>query len=310
MKNNEFRTPLLQSAAVLGGVLILATIAASSGSGNEGGGFFAVLAGIGNTILFVIGLAFGLSFSIALLVGIFLAAVGMVSPDQAGQMYSYLKKNFALSLLTCNTSGSCCDSNGPGNWISVEEYDRMKEEITALQKNNAFLVNTMSKLQSDKDLLKNNLEDLSGENASHKTQIEELHLVVEKLQYSENEIKNLLTDLTNQVQAGDNQDLTLQVDKLKFFQTETREKIDNLSTRLDALELSLKQSPTSGIFSYIEKDEDQSLFIKMVEEAIVQELTYAQIDEYLSSKLPEELDKIIKDHPSLTRNYIRNLRRD
>ncbi|EKD38329.1 MAG: hypothetical protein ACD_75C00773G0008 [uncultured bacterium] len=96
MKKTEFRTPLLQSAAVLGGVIFLAIIAASSGSSSEGGGFFAILAGIGNTILFIIGLAVGLSLSIALLVGIFLAAVAMVSPEQASQMYSDLKKNFSL----------------------------------------------------------------------------------------------------------------------------------------------------------------------------------------------------------------------
>ena len=39
-------------------------------------------------------------------------------------------------------------------------------------------------------------------------------------------------------------------------------------------------------------------------------MTYAQIDEHLTKTVPPELDKIIKDHPALTKNYIRNLRRD
>lgn len=294
MKNTEFRTPLLQSAAVLGGVILLAIVAASSGSGNEGGGIFAILSGIGNTILFIIGLAVGLSLSIALLVGIFLAAVAMVSPEQASQMYSNLKKNFSLSLLTCKDTWSCCANNGPGVWISEEEYNRMKQEITELQDNNA--------------LFRGNLNNLSGENVNHKSKIEELRLVVENLQKSENEIKNLLSDLTDKVQTGVDRDIIKQIDKLEVLQTESKKEIDHLNDRLATIELALKQTSTSGIFSYIEKDEDQALFIKTVEDAIAQDLTYAQIDDYLSTRLPVELDKIIKDHPSLTRNYIKNLR--
>ena len=50
--------------------------------------------------------------------------------------------------------------------------------------------------------------------------------------------------------------------------------------------------------------------MEKVTEAISQGLTYAQIDEFLTNTLPADLDKIIKDHPALTKNYIRNLRRD
>jgi hypothetical protein len=80
--------------------------------------------------------------------------------------------------------------------------------------------------------------------------------------------------------------------------------------RLKGLESTLKPVPVSGIFSYIEKEEEQSLFIQKVEAALSEERTYAQIDEYLTANLPPELDKIIKDHPALTKNYIRSLRKE
>ncbi len=47
-----------------------------------------------------------------------------------------------------------------------------------------------------------------------------------------------------------------------------------------------------------------------IQQALVQDMTYAQIDDHLTNSLPFECDKIIKDHPALTRNYIRNLRRE
>ena len=92
MQKNEFRGPLMQSAAVLGGVLILFAIVASSGAASSEGGVLGVIFGIGNLILFFIGMAIALPFSIALLIAIFLAAVAMVNPEQASQMYSGLKK--------------------------------------------------------------------------------------------------------------------------------------------------------------------------------------------------------------------------
>ena len=80
MKKSEFRTPLIQSAMLLGGVVILFAAVGSSGATSTGGGILALLAGIGNTILFAIGLSLGIGVCIAVLVGIFLGAVAMVSP--------------------------------------------------------------------------------------------------------------------------------------------------------------------------------------------------------------------------------------
>lgn len=95
MKNNEFRIPLIQSAAVLLGAIILFTAVGSSGADSAGGGFLALFYGIGNTIMFAIGMAISLSVSIAVLIGIFLAAVYMVDSAAAAEMYSDLKKKIS-----------------------------------------------------------------------------------------------------------------------------------------------------------------------------------------------------------------------
>ncbi len=96
MQKNEFRGPLMQSAAVLGGVLILFAIIASSETSSAGGGILAIIYGIGHLILFFIGMAIALPVSIILLIAIFLAAVAMVNPEQASQMYSDLKKKLLV----------------------------------------------------------------------------------------------------------------------------------------------------------------------------------------------------------------------
>lgn len=90
MSTNQFRRPLLQSAAILVAVIVLASIAASSGDANSGG-FLGLIVGIGQLILFVVGLGVGVTVSITILVGIFIAAVAMVSPADASSIYGDLK---------------------------------------------------------------------------------------------------------------------------------------------------------------------------------------------------------------------------
>jgi chromosome segregation ATPase len=249
-----------------------------------------------------------LLFSIAVLIAIFLAAVAMVDKEQASQMYSDLKKNFALIVMSLNRQ--YLNNNMSESGITVEEYDRMRQEIAQLQEKNSTLQGHINGLTGDNSLLQNIVDDLQGENSGLKKKIEELSLAVENLQGSEIEIKNLVEKLTEKIQAGADLELKNQIKSLEELHEDTHTKIEILMERLKGLESTLKPVPVSGIFSYIEKEADQSLFIQKVESALSQEKTYAQIDEYLTANLPPELDKIIKDHPALTKNYIRSLRKE
>jgi hypothetical protein len=310
MKKNEFRRPLLQSAAVLAAVIILATIAASSGSGSSGGGILAIVAGIGHSILFAIGLAIGIGVSIALLIAIFLAAVAMVSPEQASQMYSDLKKNFSQGVLICSSSWSCCNQSEFENQKDLEECNWMKQEIIRLQENNSGLNGKIKELEEESLLFKENIEELQADNSSLRTKIEDLNQMVNNLSDSEKAIRSLVADFTAKIQCGSDPEMVTQISNLESLQSQTRIDLEGLIERLNTFELGLKQPPSSGILSYIDNDEYQTVFIQKVEEALKQEMTYSQIDDFLSTTLPPALNKIIKDHPSLTKNYVRNLRRD
>jgi hypothetical protein len=310
MKNNQFRGPLLQSAALLIGVVIVASIAASAGKGSNSGGFLALISGIGNSVLFVIGLAISLGISIAILIGIFLAAVAMVSPEHASQMYSDLKKKFFQSTLTCKNVWSCCETNRSDTPVDLEEHNQMKQEIIHLQESNSELKDKVKKLEGENILFHKQVEGLRTDNASLIARIDDLNHAVNSLNDSENAIKIVIADLTAKMQLGSNPEMTTQFGNLERLQAQIRSELKDLIDRLNTLELGQRQAPTSGIFSYIDKEEYQTVFTNKVEEALRQEMTYAEIDDYLSKTLPTDLDKIIKGHPSLTRNYIRNLRRD
>ena len=186
----------------------------------------------------------------------------------------------------------------------------MQLEIAQLHDKNLILQKDIAEILQGKTALQENLTHITDENSALKERIAEMSAAIDHLQNSEQEIKDLVEKLTTKIEAGADQDLKEQIKKLEILSEETNNKIETLMERLNTIESGLKQAPVSGIFTYIEKKEDQTLFIEKVEEALSREMTYAQIDEHLTKTLSPELDKIIKDHPALTKNYIRNLRRD
>lgn len=325
MGNSEFRKPLTQSAAILCGVVIILALVSSS---NPGGAVLAFFSGIGNLILLLIGLSIALPLSIAILVAIFLGAVSLQSREKAAEMYSDLKKNIPLMFQPFTNRFSCCssDSNTP---ISQNESPLLKQEIAQLKENSVILEAKINGLdagsvaasknlaevieQNNKNLAeateKNNkgLTKITEQNIALKEQLNELSQTVVKLQDTEKELNKTITTLRSKFDEINDNELREQIVTLGLLHTKTNTNIDNLAGRLTTLEI--KQAPTSGIFSYIKSKDDQKSFIKAVQEALSQEKTYSQIDEYLSNNLDPKLDKIIKDHPSLTTNYIRNLKR-
>lgn len=185
----------------------------------------------------------------------------------------------------------------------------MKQEIEKLQANEVVLQEKLDSLKGDKASLQNSVESVISENSSLKEKIDELTVGVENLQSAENELKTMVTALNEKIQAGADQETKDQINKLEQLHTKTQQELNSLAGQLKNLEIGLKQCSTFGIFSYIDKD-DQATFINTVEDAVAKGMTYAQINEYLTSNLSKKLDKVIKDHPSLTKTYIRNLRKE
>lgn len=186
----------------------------------------------------------------------------------------------------------------------------MSLKIDRLQDINQLLQENINSLADDNTLLQDNVGELINEKLVLSDKVEGLSSAVVDLNSSEIETKTLVEKLTEQIQAGDDQDFHNKLEILVRQQADTQNEIGLLMERLKTLETRLKQTPASGIFTYIENEDDQSFFVQKVEEALAQGMTYAQINKYLSKNLTSDLDKILKDHPSLTKKFIRTLRKD
>ena len=91
MNKKDFKNPLIQSGAILLLVFLLISIVAGSGSQGVLSSIGALISGIFSTVIFIIGLGIAIVVSIAVLVGVYLAAVYFYSADKGRNLVDQLK---------------------------------------------------------------------------------------------------------------------------------------------------------------------------------------------------------------------------
>lgn len=292
MRKNEFRIPLMQSGAILLAIILIFALIPSSDPAGFGSFFGALL----QLILFAIGLTFALAFSIAVLVGIFIGAIALHSQEHALSIYEDLREKLIDIRQQLAAKATYKKATKYVTGISEKKYDQVKNDTSPLPDKNSQLLGDVSSLQAQNEQLQLEIQGLSK--------------MVEELQQSEVKNNELLADLTAKAEQKPDTSIKVQIQQLEDISRKTSDNLTDLADRLEALESGKDQSQSqqAGLLSYIEDQADQELVTKQLQDAISQELTYAQIDEFLTKNLSSELDTIIKDHPSLTKDYIRNLR--
>jgi hypothetical protein len=87
MNRNDLRNPLIKSGAVLVFVILLISAVANSEGHGIIGGISALISGLFSAVVFIIGLCFTIIISIAIIIGLFIAAVSIHSVDKARNLF-------------------------------------------------------------------------------------------------------------------------------------------------------------------------------------------------------------------------------
>lgn len=293
MKSNKFRTPLIQSGALLLVIILIISMIPSGEVAAGSSGVTTLLSKFLYTILFFIGLVLSLAVSIAVLIGIFLAAIALQSTDRAAEMYATLKVRLA-SLADEFTSGSCEQATCG---MSKEECEAMQGEFAALKTANSALTDEVASLKSSKEEIQSDLEEISS--------------VVAGLKENEAVLVAQLEECSAKVAEGPDASIQDKMNSLEKGYGQLTASLEELSQKLEqpGTDEPAAELLTDGIFQYIPEINQQQTFIAKVAEAVAQDMTYAQIDDFLTKTLPKEVDEELKAHPSLTKDYIREVRK-
>ncbi len=334
MNRPELQKPLLQSALVLLAVFILIGFVAGSNAESFLGGIASIFKGIFLSILFAIGIIIALIFSIVVLFAIFLGAIAIYSPDTSRDMY-YALRHRTTELLSPwwsrlpasgrtmkkparqpNTDTAATITRGK---VHISERPNEPDTIELLSKTRAELSSEIHGISKEVSYLSKENQNLIDTVSELKETVNEIPLdqVTSLTARLEDKQEELAVSLTNCLQkleqitsSQENSDKTVQ--QQGTLLKDAHEKIALLSAEIAEFRTTTlppgEKEEEHRIFSYLEKDNDKKLFADLIKEAVEKEMTYTEIDEFLSQSLPEKLDTIIKEHPVLTKEYIRERR--
>ncbi len=267
----ENRKSLLQAGIVLVIIIVLIGFVAGSDANSYCAGIVSIAKGILNTILFIIGLTVALALSVAILIGIYLIALFFYSKEQASKTYNVLTERIALFIDYIKKQ---CSSL----------YTKQQETGTKTYTYSAQSTSTTQSEEDDTTLQSNSSPE--REATHYKEALEEARAEIEMLKEELQSLKE-----TQNISSEEISEDTESKEKVKEIQEEVEYDLDH------------------RLFFYIEKEEDRTAVANAVIEAVEREMTYGETDTHLSASLSEDLDTIVKEHPSLTKDFIRSCKK-
>ena len=336
MNYNDMRKPLVQSALVLLAVLIIIGFVAGSGAEGFFGGIASIIKGILYSVLFGVALGLSLVISLALLIAVYIGAIAIYSPEKAKETFSGLQQKIITLTASWTSSRSnpatphaaaVSPESGPGHYPQqtpatsqapqnvpnalTAELATIKMSIDSLTQKNAAIDQALADMNTTVTTF--SAEMISERIDKLESRQEEVYAKLDECLQNFEKLSSITTAGAEKAEKQE-QELTAVQKEMQSLASGLKELRDDMATlqKSSASERGAasakeeeKREEEYRIFSYLEKGKDKEQFAKLVAEAVQQGMTYAEIDAFLSKSLPKKTDEIIKDHPSLTKDYIR-----
>ncbi len=336
MKGSILRGPLIKSAFLLVIFSLLVYFTSTSPEGNIWHAVGMIFVSVFKIAQLSVGLALSLALCLMVLCGIFLGSVAMVSKESASGMYQHLlgKLQAFFSFFHIKKCSAKRDAEeafkGEINGIITTRLNEMKKaqaehylqicslvgKIEQLEKRSAMLVSS-EQLEEELTDIDDKNDKVAAEIAAAVKAAGELEKKLAKLTP-----ESFLGDLPAKVKVLEEQGEQSKQD-VQEGQDEAVEllnrQLDELRTELDGLKAELEVSGSGAaennktlhrLCSYFSEDSDCDQLEESVAETLSQDMTYAQVGEYVIDKLREEAAVVVKEHPALLKDYIRQRRKE
>lgn len=339
MKNQELQSALNKS----GIFMVLCIFFIYAFAVGDSGGITGTIGSIFSGILFLLGLIFAVAVSVIVMFGIYFGILYMYDKEVCKKTYGEFKTKLDECSKSCKSKcGTKCSTSTAPETVAVALND---EDLTPLSSNQNKLDNQLSELQSNVSTLEQTLNTVSSSVADVTAEMSKLD---SKAATIEEELQNKATTsaiddsakkLTGEITTIQNSIKPLS-DKISEIETtlsslpgEGEDKGDELQKKLDttvngmkgelkAMQEAIKalatqpekksaetNKPEHKLLAYFSNKNDEKQFVTLVNEAVAKEMTYAQAGEFLNDSLSKEASKVISGHPSLTKDYIKVIRK-
>ena len=326
MNKKDFKNPLIQSGAILLLVFLLISIVAGSGSQGVLSSIGALISGIFSTVIFIIGLGIAIVVSIAVLVGVYLAAVYFYSADKGRNLVDQLKA--ALCSLYSKVKGTQLKAKFTAPKTSESEPEpkaaaatRQSVEPAPVKQSPATQASAeppaynWTILESKIDSLDSRLSELAQSSSANSEWISSLQKRFDELSVDvAGEEKLAAVVETHQKLSEQLQAIGTEVEassaNIQKLEQQFGEDLNGLKEELAALhDKTSVPEVISGILSYVDSAEDRDKITDKAKEAIARGMTYAQIDDFFKASLSPEVYQELAAHPRLTKDFLRSIKK-
>lgn len=326
MNKKDFKNPLIQSGAILLLVFLLISIVAGSGSQGVLSSIGALISGIFSTVIFIIGLSIAIVVSIAVLVGVYLAAVYFYSADKGRNLVDQLKA--ALCSLYSKVKGTQVKARFTAPKTSESEPEAKAAAAARQSVETAPVKQSPAKqaaaeppaynwtiLESKIDSLDSRLSELAQSSSANSEWISSLQKRLDELSVdAAGEEKLAAVEETHQKLSEQLQAIGTEVEAssahIQKLEQQFGEDLNGLKEELAALhDKTSVPEVISGILSYIDSAEDRDKITDKAKEAIARGMTYAQIDDFFKASLSPEVYQELAAHPRLTKDFLRSIKK-
>ena len=333
MKNLELRSALIKSVILIGLCIFLVYAFAVADSGGITGTIGSLFSGA----IFIAGLALALIVSVIVMFGIYFGIIYMYDKDVCRKTYDEfkdkvggLKSNYSESMGLVCCSGS--ETEPPGPLVNEDfsllrdNQDTLNAQFTALTGSVESIEKMCNGLSASVKGIAEELEKLGTRAATVEEELEN-RAPVSSLEESSQKLTADIASLEKSFQPMNDKlaEIEKTLSEMGSSDEDTgdavQEKIDNAVSGLQADLKTLQESVANisqaplqqesegdaphRILSYFTDKKDEKKFIALVEEAVAKEMTYAQAGDLLNESLSAEAAKVIAEHPSLTKDYIK-----
>lgn len=334
MKNLELRSSLIKSGCLLGLLVFLIYAFAVESSGGIGGTISSLFSGG----IFIVGLSIALLVSVVVMFGVYFGILYLYDPQVSVKTMDELKVNLNNVSTKIPIFTHCCSrhSSVPPTVVTAEDLiplctaqENLKIQLTTINASVASTLKSLTTLTSSNNTTNEELSMLGEkmqtleETIEGKASLELIDDSAKKLASDIIAIKSSITLLNDKISTlestvdtlddgnSDDTDKAVQ-EKIDLAVTGLQKEIATLKKCITAQPVTSEETNTGDtshrILSFFTKKDDKKKFIALVNESVEKDMTYAQANTLLNETLSKTAAAIIAEHPSLTKDYIREMR--
>lgn len=327
MNSNMLRAPLIKSAALLAVISLLVYLTATSAEGSLWSSLGTLFMASLRIVQLTLGLIVSFLFCLAVLIGIFLGGMAIVSRESAAKMLEQLRQTISDKLLYIRSlvirdvppmGTQALKEYGEGLKKEVHEevggslnslrndhaaatvyVENLEERLERIENNRKNITSLTSRMEKQDELI----QDFTDASDTIRENMVQLHNRIDELK--DENASQVLRDIEERIAAIEQMGSSLQDELISLRELATQSKVE-----VESVQQPEKKGVEHRLFAHLKNKAMRKKVEELVTDTLDKNMSYAQVIDHLVKNTSGKTADVIAAHPSLAKDYIRYRRKN